>query len=287
MKKVLVINETSLEEHIGSKTVISNIHTLCTQNNMQVIGTLTRKEIERWIPRIKQRLRKTDIVIINGEGSLHDSPDWFSFLIDNIIRDKRKLFEDKKIVLINSLWQNMDHGYMDRFLDRLDLITLRESLSYNELIKDYRKDDKISVVPDLIFALDQPPSIGYGDSVVEDIRDKLKKRDNYLPMNFIKNMPDVYSYMSWLKSLELYVTGRFHGVCLSILTKTPFLAIPSNSHKIEGILKDMNCEGLLIKSAHEIKVIKHLAKKAIPKMEIYNKDAKEKINNLFKQIGEL
>ncbi len=45
-------------------------------------------------------------------------------------------------------------------------------------------------------------------------------------------------FMGSLESAELVITGRFHGVCLCILTGTPFLAITSNSHKVEGMLED-------------------------------------------------
>lgn len=39
---------------------------------------------------------------------------------------------------------------------------------------------------------------------------------------------------------SLVVTGRFHGICLAILAKRPFVAFASNTHKIEGLLKDAN-----------------------------------------------
>ncbi len=45
-------------------------------------------------------------------------------------------------------------------------------------------------------------------------------------------------FMSALESAELVITGRFHGVCLCLLSGTPFLALTSNSHKIEGMLED-------------------------------------------------
>jgi Polysaccharide pyruvyl transferase len=37
---------------------------------------------------------------------------------------------------------------------------------------------------------------------------------------------------------QLIVTGRFHMICLALLAKTPFIALPSNTHKIEGLLDD-------------------------------------------------
>lgn len=41
-----------------------------------------------------------------------------------------------------------------------------------------------------------------------------------------------------LAGAELVVTGRFHGVCLAIPARRPFLALASNTHKVEGLLAD-------------------------------------------------
>ena len=46
-------------------------------------------------------------------------------------------------------------------------------------------------------------------------------------------------YIAELCQRELLVTGRFHAVCMAILAKTPFVAIRSNSWKIQTLLKDV------------------------------------------------
>lgn len=43
-------------------------------------------------------------------------------------------------------------------------------------------------------------------------------------------------FMGFLERSSLHVTGRFHGVCLCLVTGTPFLALRSNSRKVEAIL---------------------------------------------------
>ena len=76
---------------------------------------------------------------------------------------------------------------------------------------------------------------------------------------------------------ENVVTGRFHTACMALLTKTPFLALNSNSWKIEALLKDVGLnlkrrngniqdfgtQNLLLKkfTAHEIENIDHNLKK--------------------------
>jgi hypothetical protein len=45
-------------------------------------------------------------------------------------------------------------------------------------------------------------------------------------------------YLRVISGAAIHITGRFHSVCLSLLTGTPFLAIGSNSRKIEALLQD-------------------------------------------------
>lgn len=45
-------------------------------------------------------------------------------------------------------------------------------------------------------------------------------------------------FFDLLGSTPLLVTGRFHAVCLALLTGTPFLALTSNSHKTQAMLAD-------------------------------------------------
>ncbi len=45
-------------------------------------------------------------------------------------------------------------------------------------------------------------------------------------------------YLAQIAGAQMHVTGRFHAVCLSMLTETPFLALTSNASKIEQLLRD-------------------------------------------------
>lgn len=62
-------------------------------------------------------------------------------------------------------------------------------------------------------------------------------------------MVPLTDFMASLEGAELVVTGRFHGVCLCILTGTPFLAITSNSHKVEGMLEDAGLSHRIVRPA--------------------------------------
>ena len=300
MKTAILINNTSQECHIGCYNVIKNIIRLCEKNKIQIINTFTRQDVvdgERFNT-LNKFIHNSDIIIINGEGSLHHHPrrntSWFPIILKVIPKNK-------KVVLINTIWQDMEklNGNI-KHLDKLNLISVRESYSYKNLISLYPKKEKIIITPDILFATkidNKMVKIGYGDSVHRELRQTLKKKTIFFPLSYIHKgtyrnikqitMPTLYTYQLWLKSLELYVTGRFHGVCLVAMVGVPFLALSSNSHKIEGMLHDMNCSELLINSIDDIKIKKELAIKLVPKAHIYAVEAKQKVELLFQRIAKI
>ena len=294
IKTVLLINDTGkFEYHIGCISLVKTIRRLCKENNMRISRTITRDKVsDDTTENLIKILNSADIIIINGEGSLHDHPrrntKWFQRILT-------LLPNDKPAVLINSVWQGMKNI---QDLNKLKLISVRESLSYNELITNYPNLKNVIITPDIIFATPiNLLKIGYSDCVFHDTKKLLRKNQNYFPLSYVargsyKNIkaleiPTFNAYCNWLKSLELHVTGRFHGLCASALVGTPFLAFNSNTHKIKGILKDMGCSELLINSLEEIPIKKEKAKKLIVKAHKYAIEAQEKLNNLFERISEL
>jgi polysaccharide pyruvyl transferase WcaK-like protein len=55
-------------------------------------------------------------------------------------------------------------------------------------------------------------------------------------------------FFTALRHSELLITGRFHAVCMAMVTGTPFLAPASNSHKIEAMLQDAGLSHRVISS---------------------------------------
>lgn len=54
-------------------------------------------------------------------------------------------------------------------------------------------------------------------------------------------------FLTVICSSRLVVTGRFHMLCICLILEIPFLAIKSNSHKIESMLEDIGLSERLIK----------------------------------------
>lgn len=51
-------------------------------------------------------------------------------------------------------------------------------------------------------------------------------------------LPTPEAYLAALARCRLVVAGRFHALCFALQTGTPFLAVPSNTPKVEGLLDD-------------------------------------------------
>ena len=300
-KGIYFLNDTSLNLHLGCKTVVKNIKACCESNNLKIIfydrnyGNLPNscKNYHDYIDIIK----KADILLFNGEGTLHDSRG-----VDML--EKCKLAKDlnKKLVLFNTVWQN--NKDIEKYLEMFDIIAARESISAKEMQKITKK--RIEIVPDMTFYSDRiikeekTRQIIFTDSVKNNITNELyeiaKKlncpfyfftsglKSKYVNQNYITE--DIIASLS---PNSLIVTGRFHMLTFALKYGIPAIAIPSNTHKMEGLLKDADLEEYLIKETDnfEEKIQEFLNKNHdlyYKNSEIYSANAKEKIENLFKQI---
>lgn len=63
--------------------------------------------------------------------------------------------------------------------------------------------------------------------------------------------PNLQYFIKRLKNSRGVITGRFHCVTLCLLTQTPFYSIRSNTHKIEGMLQEVNLEKKRIFDSYE------------------------------------
>ena len=114
--------------------VIQNIRALCKKNGIALVQTYTRKKIEKDSVVIRDFIQSSniDLVIVNGEGSLHRCPKFFNIVLDTIPNNK-------KAVLINTVWEKMIIRDI-KLLDKFSLISVRESISYEKLYTYFTRD---------------------------------------------------------------------------------------------------------------------------------------------------
>ena len=115
---------------------------------------------------------------------------------------------------------------------------------------------------------------------------KIKISYDYVRQFYFINSYD--SYIDKIASLKFIFIGRYHSLCFALKTLTPFIALKSNSHKIEGILSDIGISSR-IKKTNEINEFELLEFSEIEKQRIneYIKIAPLKIEKMFKDIKNL
>lgn len=338
MKKAVILNDTSFESHHGCETVVKNIKALLLQNGIQTIDT--HPVGKPWVENKSfiANMSQADIVIVNGEGTLHHSQPRAKDLISVGQYVKENL--NIPVVLINSTCQDNNNDIIES-MKCYDLIFVRESLSQKELAQ---YDIESTVVPDMSFYSKYNLSnkevtggVGITDSVYFDLSEtlfdlSLKEGYEFLPaktnskirkhtfyalfkyaksnlfkavrypfykLNLIKfkykkirkfyYINDYDSYVNKIASSKFMIIARYHSLCFSLKTVTPFLALKSNSHKIEGILSDVGIESSRIVTASDIASTEFREFTSEEEANIlhYINEAPKKIKGMFIEINSL
>ena len=337
MKTAVILNDTSYESHHGCETVVKNIINLLNKNGIKTIDT--NPVGINWLENTSflENMSKVDIVIVNGEGTLHHAQIRAKELVTIAKYVKNKL--NIPVVLINSTYQE-NGDEVTEYMQYFDLVFVRETLSKNDL-KQY--DIKSEVVPDMTFYSKYDLShkksndvVGVTDSVYIELSENLyhtglknnyiylpaltnpKFRANsvknilrYIKYNIYKNIKFIVqrfgyqfnhqsirifyyingyeNYIQQIANLKFLVAGRYHSLCFSLKVLTPFVAIKSNSHKIEGMLDDIGIGSNRLISEKELEniEIKEFSSEELMKIKKYIETAPLKIENMFKKIAKL
>lgn len=143
--RYFLLNDTRSGLHHGCEVVMQNlIESLCIQDaNPEILTLCTGQKIseEKW----EIILNSIDVVLINGEGTLHSASAYGFFLLK--LGHQAKL-RNKFVALINSTWENNPDSWIGLVQD-FDLITLRDQKSFHTL-KNYNLP-QLYYAPDLTF----------------------------------------------------------------------------------------------------------------------------------------
>lgn len=274
--KVLVVNCTKSEGHHGCSRVYENTNTNLRKRGVNEIFYIPTED-DPLSEVHKSKFEDADVIIVNGEGSIHHGRKKAKSLL---LVGKLAKSLGKKSFLINSTIQDNPISFYDHLRD-FDKIFVRDSFTKNH-INDYHDD--VIVVPDISFWSESINNnsrkmIGFVCNVNTDItlqlyksskRNKhemlsifetdtfvgnnisdsmIGKKDLILrPLkvlnvkNYLKNVATVENhnlFSNWIASKELLITGRYHALCFSINNLTPFLVTESNSYKVQGLLYDI------------------------------------------------
>ena len=286
---------------------MENLIRLLKERGIHVTDTNPVRKNWRKSPRFVASFLKSDIVIVNGEGTLHGlNPSDMEHRSELVKIAHEAKSKGKKAVLLNTVYQANPPSYKD-YLTNFDLISVRESRSQAELRKIGIES---RVVPDLSFATDFRHNakvidqVFYTDSAIkevsarirEDITKITRKDHTFLKIttrskHFWLQSRQARTYLRNLARAEFVLSGRFHATTLSLLLGRPFLAYKSNTFKVESMLEDIGLTERLIDSHRDFATPKldpfRFTEKENQLIHAYVCNARKEINTLIDDIRRL
>ncbi|MGY8870335.1 MAG: polysaccharide pyruvyl transferase family protein [Pseudomonadales bacterium] len=335
MKTAILINDTTYDFHHGCEAVVKGIKSSFLKRGVKIVHACPVGVNFRDDEKLLALANNVDLIIVNGEGTIHHGREKAKWLLDIAQYSKSN---EVPCVLINATYQENPESF-DSMLKNFDLIFVRESSSL-EVMKSIGIDSGFA--PDLTMLLSEDftqkkPSIRQGIGItdspvihesINNIKSSYKYGWDFLPvlrsnrlegeLSFketlrhlkfiitkkkksksvdsiseseyleIRNSyinPTIKGYLEKLDNKELILASRFHSLCFTLVTETPFIAISGNSHKVEGILYDLGLTSRLVKSeifneninASDYSFTPH----ELNSIREYKKDAVKKINDMF------
>ncbi len=278
MIRAALINDTRENRHFGCERVVSAIESLCVRHGICITERVSVLESWRDDPARIQRIEELDLVLINGEGTIHhDRPAGVELVEAGVHFRGRGV----PVALINTTWY-ANRPHLAAEIATFDLVAVRESKSHRELLPTV---PHVRLVADL--ALHEPVpaaagriGIGFTDCVRSDVTlalHRLHRRHGGRLLNILSNRSDLGSLVYYLRALEvrrpprrretpkrlvaalrmlltqsadaaafdaaisglsLLVTGRFHAAVIALAAGTPMLGVASNTPKISATLAD-------------------------------------------------
>ena len=230
--KVVLFNDTSAY-HKGCKKVVEYIHNDIKSCGYELVASIPSKDTARGYNSflVDKLINNADLVIINGEGTMHHDQESARHLL-NII--KHSYNKGKQVMLINSLWQSMSITSSDIDCLKNIYICVREERSQKALLEHGIHAD---------VSLD----LSYFDPVPKETKEKQKllvggffRKTQYRP----EGVPVLSIFdSSWedcvniLRSTEWFITGRHHEMYAAAKAECPFVAWSGNSWKNESLME--------------------------------------------------
>lgn len=225
IKQVFIVGDHS-KLHCGCQAVINYLKDIIVNQKFNIVDSM---EI-------------SDIVIVNGEGTMHHNSRGYQAKMNSI-----KLAQQigKKTYLVNTVWQENNSNY-DGILDQLDGLVVRESASQRDLMVNHKVNSIVRIDCSYFCKLNETEIGKNLDSkiCITDFYSKdfggwvrytggNRSRHVYLDMKHFTWS----GFVNTLKTSSLLITGRQHAVFAACRARIPFVALESNTHKISGFVK--------------------------------------------------
>jgi hypothetical protein len=228
--KVYFLNDTSGTKHAGCRAVMRSLrHHL---RDVEIIGThrVGGTSFD------SDLIDACDVVFVNGEGTIHHNSARANLLLSALAAGQERR---KRTFLVNALFQQ-DHDRYPGTLERLDWFSVREPASARCAGKfGGRPAVLLDSAADQLFLGSGRPLFNasgvlkggtHPASPAAGIFDRIEVPELSISAGSFEDL------VATLRTADVYLTGQHHGVYAAGLAGIPFVAAPSNSHKIEALI---------------------------------------------------
>jgi hypothetical protein len=231
--QVYFFNDTRSASHAGC-------HAVCRSLDAALAGvpglTVTTRQMTGDLFVDPSAFEAADVIFINGEGTIHHSAKGALLLLEVIQTAKEA---GKPVLLVNALFQQYEAPSPD-ILANLALLTVREPRSAAfarrfggapVLMLDSAADPRF-LGGGRALPVHHPVMIG-GAHRAGLLADPFAGIEGQKLTMHSARFEDI---VATLKQADIYLTAQHHGVYAAALAGCPFIATPSNSHKIESFI---------------------------------------------------
>lgn len=253
---VALFNDTASYRHVGCRAVgdstdrmlfrlgaIVSVRYFVDELNWLWSGSRRRSFEQIWNSSFLRELCGVDAVVVNGEGTIHHG---HGLHLLSILEVAQHI--GKRTYLLNAVIEDCE-GF-DDVLGRLDDLAVRDQCSLQYLAA---RNIPARLVADSILGAafeDGSDSTFAGKIVITDCVTSrtdclgaLAEVANRYGGRAVSYALEGDNALDWpaalrkLRGARLIVTGRHHGVYLALMARVPFVALPSNTWKVEGTLR--------------------------------------------------
>ena len=272
--KILLANDTALERHVGCLAVSDGHARLIGEAGHEITERLFIGALDHHVgvtddalvvslgadDALLARIDSVDAVVVNGEGTIHHGRGRPLLALLALAQAR-----GKPTLLVNAVFQ--ETAGFDDTLKRLDDFTVRESRSL-----EHARSRGLTArrTPDAILAarFSVSPPRGSGEFVTDghwqcqETRDILAAMQAETGARLLSLMePDLVANWretpSGLAGARMLITGRHHGAYLALLADVPFVALASNTFKLEGLTEDLGRPDLMAHSLDDVRAIRN------------------------------
>lgn len=270
---IVILNDTRADMHHGCTRVMRLLEEGLQRHDMTIVARSPVHHDWENDSALREAMLRADLIIVNGEGTLHHGKSGAARLLR-----VTEFAGDVPVALINALYQENPPEWSKwlnrlsyiatrdrRSADEIESVTGQRPVVVPDLTLSARIAERPVTAP-----------VIFGDSVKSEISNLLAKRALLDQLPLVPSLSALKRTKSgstlvrrvrrwWIARLTartlarnptmslcqteddyadriaragLHVTGRFHGACYSMAAGMPFLAISSNSWKIEALIAD-------------------------------------------------